>query len=69
MWVHNFKTSARLDDISHTTFVKVSRPMGKDGLGERWARECVSPTVNLFDLTGSSRAVVLIVDDNLVDRV
>lgn len=69
MWLHNFKTSARLDDIPHTTFVKVSRAKGNDGLGERWARECVSPMVNLFDNTGSTRAVVLVVDDNLVDMV
>lgn len=42
-------------------FVKVARPSGSGGIGERWAREDVSPTLNVFDNTGDTRAVVLVV--------
>lgn len=46
-------------NTNNSQFVKVARPRGKDGEGERWAYEQVAPTVNLFD-NGDSRAVVLI---------
>lgn len=42
------------------TYVKVSRARHKDGEGERWADEDVSPTINLFDC-GDSRSVCCIV--------
>ena len=41
-------------------FVKVARPIGKDGLNERWAKCEICPTLNIFDLTGDVRAIVLI---------
>ena len=43
-------------------YVKVARPYGKDGLGERWAREEVSPTLNVFDNNGETRSVVLMIE-------
>jgi len=46
-------------NTNKSQFVKVARPHGKDGEGERWACEQVSPTLNVFD-NGDSRAVVLI---------
>jgi hypothetical protein len=44
------------------TFVKVARPSGPDGIGERWANEGTSPTLNGFDASGS-RSVSLVGDD------
>lgn len=46
--------------MEKTTYVKVSRACGKDGLNERWAYEQVCPTLNVFDNTGDARSVVLI---------
>ena len=43
-------------------YVKSSRPKGPDGLGEKWTEGGVSPTLNLFDLTSSVRAVTLVVE-------
>ena len=42
------------------TYVKVSRPIGRGGLGERWARCDVAPTLNLFDC-GDVRTTVAII--------
>lgn len=42
-------------------FVKIARPKGKDGFGERWGSAEVAPTLNLFDYTADSRAVIAIV--------
>lgn len=44
----------------YRTFVKVSRARHKDGEGERWERQEVSPTLNLFDLSGDTRACTLV---------
>ena len=44
-----------------STFVKVSRPRGPDGDGERWAEEGTSPTLSDFD-SGDSRAVTLVAE-------
>lgn len=46
------------------TFIKVSRARGKDGVGERWERMCVSPTLALFDLTGESRVCAIVVSES-----
>ena len=42
------------------TFVKVARACGKDGLNERWAECQLCPTLNVFDNSGDTRAVVLV---------
>jgi hypothetical protein len=44
------------------TYVKVARPSGPDGEGERWAYCEVSPTLNVFDNLGDVRAVVLAIE-------
>lgn len=46
--------------MQQQTFVKVSRPSGPEGLGERWAEQDVSPTLNNFD-NSDTRAVTLAV--------
>lgn len=45
-----------------TVFVKVARAREPDGLGERWAQEETCPTLNVFDNTGDTRAIVLVVE-------
>ena len=47
---------------SDRVFVKVARACGPDGLNERWAGCETSPTLNVFDNTGDTRSVVLIVE-------
>lgn len=49
------------------TFVKVARPSGKDGLGERWGGCGVSPTLNVFDNGGETRATVLVYENHAQD--
>jgi site-specific DNA-cytosine methylase len=44
------------------TFVKVARPSGPDGIGERWAAEGTSPTLSSFDAS-DTRAVSLVGDE------
>lgn len=41
------------------TFVKISRARHSGGEGERWGRETVSPTLNVFD-NGDTRSVTLV---------
>lgn len=41
-------------------FVKVSKPIGKDGMGERWQKGGVCPTINVFEKQTSTRAVVAV---------
>lgn len=41
-------------------FVKVARAMDSTGFGERWAVQEVAPTLSLFDLTGDTRACVVV---------
>ena len=43
------------------SYIKVSKPKGKDGDGERWAMGGVSPTMNVFENQTSTRATVVIV--------
>lgn len=40
-------------------FVKVSRARAKNGDGERWDTDSVSPTLNVFD-NGDTRSVTLV---------
>lgn len=44
------------------TYVKVARPSGPDGEGERWAYCEVSPTLNVLANLGDVRAVVLAIE-------
>lgn len=53
--------------MSCSTFVKVARACGKDGLGERWGGCQVSPTLNVFDNSGDARAVVLVYENHAQD--
>ena len=45
--------------VTHA-FVKISRARHKDGDGERWGREDVAPTLNLFDC-GDARTTTIFV--------
>lgn len=43
------------------SYIKVSKPKGKDGDGERWAARWVSPTINTFENQTGTRATVVVV--------
>lgn len=45
---------------SDHVFVKVARASAPGGFGERWCGCETCPTLNVFDNTGDTRAVVLI---------
>lgn len=48
-------------------FVKVARARDNTGLGERWDRCEVSPTMNVFDNSGDTRSTILVFENHAQD--